>query len=277
MLLAATLVAARVHSADSSLAITTPWMVVWTCGGIALSRWICPWHASRTMSLLSWGVGALFACVWWPVATPAQLALLTGMVLLDAAWRGLGCGFVLPGKQPGLSSARILARGAAARSEAAVAPVDGSDTPKLPLSEPQPTEAPETGTVAAQDVEDAAAKGDEQLAVTGSFADERSEQTTQWFLRRVEDDLEVCEGELRVEFGAGIREVTLHVAFCPPLPTMPQVDFEDVDGRGWQVQASAVYPYGIRLSVRRSGRELAEECGRVAYWAQATRQSRPAA
>lgn len=277
MLLAVTLVASHVFRSEYPNPLETAWLVAWTCGGIALSRWTCPWHASGTITLISWGVGALFGCVWWPVATPAQRVLLTGMVLLDAALRGLALGFVVSTRQLGLSSAAIVEGNPASKLGMAVVPADDSATSTLSATAPQPDEDHCAGAAPAEDVGLAADTGDEYLTVTGVLADDRSEQTTQWLLRRVEDDLEVCEGELRVEFGAGIREVTLHVAFCPPLPTMPRVDFDDVDGRGWQVQATAVYPYGIRLSVRRSGRELAEECGRVAYWAQAPRQSRPAA
>jgi len=103
------------------------------------------------------------------------------------------------------------------------------------------------------------------------------ETANQWMVRRDEEGSEICEGQMRVEFAAGEREVTLHVSFCPPLPSIPHVELEDLDGQGWDLKATAAYSYGIRVTVRRGTRSSTGESGRIAYWASAERTIRDAA
>jgi hypothetical protein len=88
-----------------------------------------------------------------------------------------------------------------------------------------------------------------------------------WMTRRTDDDGEVCEGHVRVEFADGVRETAVHVAFCPSFSAIPDVELEDVDGLGWELKTTAVYPYGLRIAVRRGARDAAAASGRVAYWA----------
>jgi hypothetical protein len=90
---------------------------------------------------------------------------------------------------------------------------------------------------------------------------------SQWMQRRDDDDGEICEGHVRVDFAEGAREATVHVAFCPPLPSVPTVELEDIDGLGWELKTAAAYPYGLRITVRRGPRETAAAAGHVAYWA----------
>lgn len=79
------------------------------------------------------------------------------------------------------------------------------------------------------------------------------EDVTQWMSRRATDDGEVVEGWLRVEFPAGQRETTAHVSFCPPLSGPPEMETEDLDGADLEVRVGTVFPFGARLSIRRSG------------------------
>lgn len=90
---------------------------------------------------------------------------------------------------------------------------------------------------------------------------------SQWMQRRNDEEGEVCEGHVRVDFAEGAREATVHVAFCPPLAAVPTIELEDVDGQGWELKTAAAYPYGLRITIRRGPRETAAASGHVAYWA----------
>ena len=82
---------------------------------------------------------------------------------------------------------------------------------------------------------------------------EHDEDITQWMSRRVTDDGELIEGWLRVEFPAGQREVIAHVSFCPPLSGPPEIETEDLDGANLEIRVGTAFPFGARLTVRRSG------------------------
>ncbi|MBS0204513.1 MAG: hypothetical protein JSS49_16540 [Planctomycetes bacterium] len=87
---------------------------------------------------------------------------------------------------------------------------------------------------------------------------ESDENQTLWLSRRQSDNGEQIEGWVRVPFASGQRETVIHVAFCPPLAHVPAVETEDLDGVGLEIRVAAVFPFGARLSVRRSG--PSEEC-----------------
>ena len=67
---------------------------------------------------------------------------------------------------------------------------------------------------------------------------------------REEDDTEVLYGKLRAEFTPGQRLAILHVAFCPPLPTVPDLTAEQLDGPPVEIKRAQVQPYGARLDLR---------------------------
>lgn len=79
------------------------------------------------------------------------------------------------------------------------------------------------------------------------------EDITQWMSRRMTDDGELIEGWLRVEFPACQREATAHVSFCPPLSGPPDIETEDLDGADLEIRVGTAFPFGTRLTVRRSG------------------------
>lgn len=79
------------------------------------------------------------------------------------------------------------------------------------------------------------------------------EDVTQWMSRRMTDDGELVEGWLRIEFPAGQREATAHVSFCPPLSGPPEIETEDLDGADLEIRVGTAFPFGARLTVRRSG------------------------
>ncbi len=105
---------------------------------------------------------------------------------------------------------------------------------------------------------------------------ESDENQTLWLSRRLTTDGEQIEGWVRVEFAPGQRETVVHVAFCPPLAGSPEIETEDLDGFGLEIRIAAVFPFGTRLSVRRSGPLDEGHTDRIGFIAQATATNRAA-
>jgi hypothetical protein len=102
------------------------------------------------------------------------------------------------------------------------------------------------------------------------------EGQTLWLSRRMTDDTEQIEGWVRVEFAAGQRETMIHVAFCPPLPGIPEIETEDLEGADLEIRIAAAFAFGARISVRRSGTLDASSTDRVGFIAQARSVNRAA-
>lgn len=62
---------------------------------------------------------------------------------------------------------------------------------------------------------------------------------------------ETVEGGLKVSFARGQRQQVLHVSFCPPLPSIPEVECELLDEAPVEVRVAAAHPYGLRIEARR--------------------------
>lgn len=75
-----------------------------------------------------------------------------------------------------------------------------------------------------------------------------------WMQRATSDDglRETAEGIVTVSFAAGQKFAVAHVAFCPLLPGVPEVDCEPADGADVRWKIAARQPYGLRIEVRRS-------------------------
>lgn len=83
---------------------------------------------------------------------------------------------------------------------------------------------------------------------TADVADDRLSQ--QWARRREADGSEIIRGQARATFDTGVRTATVHVAFCPPLESAPQITFElpqEVDVR---VKTGQLLPYGARFDLK---------------------------
>lgn len=122
---------------------------------------------------------------------------------------------------------------------------------------------------------------DDELAETGNgideeAADELDGSLTLWLARRQTDEGEQIEGWVRVPFAAGQRETTVHVAFCPPMSACPEIETEELDGAGLEIRVAAVFPFGVRLSVRRSGKLDDRNSDRIGFIAQALPAQRAA-
>lgn len=86
-----------------------------------------------------------------------------------------------------------------------------------------------------------------------------------WQKRIAHPEGDVIEGGGRVDFAAGQKEVLVHLAFCPPLSTVPVIHGEDALGGELEVRAEAVHTFGARLSVRRLAGIAAAETRVIAY------------
>ena len=99
---------------------------------------------------------------------------------------------------------------------------------------------------------------------------------TLWLSRRLTDDGELIEGWVRIQFFEGQRETLVHIAFCPPLAGNPELETEDLDGVGLEIRVAAVFPFGARISVRRSGSLDERHLDRVGFIAHAQPNRRAA-
>lgn len=90
-------------------------------------------------------------------------------------------------------------------------------------------------------------------------------EPTQWQKRLVVDGRELIEGETLVDFAAGQKEAVVHLSFCPPLASTPEIHAEDNLGGDLEIRTEAAHPYGARLTVRRTAEFNAAESRQIAY------------
>lgn len=69
---------------------------------------------------------------------------------------------------------------------------------------------------------------------------------------------DVLEGQLTAVFAAGARQTVLHVPFIPPFAEVPRVECEVADGSDSRIKVGTVFPYGVRLELKRSTPDLPE-------------------
>lgn len=70
--------------------------------------------------------------------------------------------------------------------------------------------------------------------------------------RRMPDGGETVHAVMRVSFAATQRTATGHLAFCPPLASTPEVEFEQTDGPECRIALAACLAHGLRLELKRS-------------------------
>ena len=97
-----------------------------------------------------------------------------------------------------------------------------------------------------------------------------------WLSRRATDDGEVIEGWMRATFLAGQREATIHVSFCPPLSGSPEIETEDLDGSELEIRVASIFPFGLRMTARRSGSTREPQAARIGFVATAATTRRAA-
>jgi hypothetical protein len=90
---------------------------------------------------------------------------------------------------------------------------------------------------------------------------------------QTEDGRDICQGTVRSRFAAGQRTEIVHVAFCPPFQTTPQLEIEPLEGPDVEVKPTQTLPYGARMELRLSRVARTEETTLVRFSAT---EARPA-
>ncbi len=75
---------------------------------------------------------------------------------------------------------------------------------------------------------------------------------TQQFIRTQSATTDRLQGWLQTALAAGERNVTLHVAFCPPFDESPRVALRQLSGPSSRVKPVQVLPFGMRLELKRT-------------------------
>ena len=83
--------------------------------------------------------------------------------------------------------------------------------------------------------------------IDGVPPDEVSQQLVR---SRVADGAEELSGWLRLAFAAGQRTGSIHVAFCPPFATAPELTIEQSGGPEARIKTAQLLPYGARIDLK---------------------------
>lgn len=205
------------------------------------------WHALASVSLAVSGV-TLATCapdVLWGWAVLAVVLAEEGAVyewLRRAGWwQSLGRRQSHGGQGVGTSAAGADSEGQAVTVSSTVAAAGGE------LAVAQPVRTPAAVAVSADvDADAESAELDEELETAW-----QPPGVTQQWTRGVEPaGGEYVEGLLYVDFVAGQRTETLHVAFCPPLANLPKIQLQPVDGPAVMASVGQVELFGARFEVR---------------------------
>lgn len=80
--------------------------------------------------------------------------------------------------------------------------------------------------------------------------------TTFWLTRKSSSDgIDRIQGGVTLDFPAGIKTLTYHLPFSPPLPSVPTIECEQVGGSPVRVKEAFCRTYGARLEIRRAHAE----------------------
>jgi hypothetical protein len=73
---------------------------------------------------------------------------------------------------------------------------------------------------------------------------------SQRLTRAREDGVEMIFGILRCDFASNLRQQNIHIAFCPPLNSRPELTVDQVDGPTARIRATVVESYGAGMEVK---------------------------
>jgi hypothetical protein len=90
---------------------------------------------------------------------------------------------------------------------------------------------------------------------------------------REPDGCEVVRGYVRCPFAAGERTTSAHVAFCPPLASVPELTFEQLEGPPAAITAGQAVAFGARLDLRLSAAPREPTSVLVEFYARAAKNS----
>lgn len=266
--LSTVLVASRRYSGAYAGPLPTAALVVAVLLAVTMSLaslWLFRRDQSRTHStviawlpeLTAWAIPTVFALVIAAAAAPAQLGSVFGIAAIGAVVLGVTVLETTDWWANAMSKPQPVAATAAVE----IAPIK-VDSP-IEINVVGETPHPAAVFLSDEEAEPADEEPDDGI-------------TTQWMTRRDEPDGEAIEGTVRVHFTPGQRESVVHVTFCPPLSSVPDVELECIDGDEWQLKTEAALPYGLRIQIRRSAGVTLDQSGRIAYLATAIGHSKAA-
>jgi hypothetical protein len=87
----------------------------------------------------------------------------------------------------------------------------------------------------------------------------------------------VCRGRCVAQFSAGQSVATVHIPFLPAFDSLPEFSCEVVDDPSIRSRTPAVYRYGARVELRRTGEIAHAICVAIRFQASAAAQSSRAA
>jgi hypothetical protein len=257
------------------------WSLLVICLGLDLSRlpsWLSPGIVLLVSIISSCSVlliqesgfskSSLSRGSSWARATIALLIPFAWSMLLSD-WRSPFLGFALVLTALGPVGTVLLLS-----SQAKFRPIDQPIAPQADCGRcPSPVQADESipgSTEKLDEVEEEVVEksvstvrlaefATEPAKKTDSFSESPASDVTQWLTRSHTAEGEIIEGGFRVDFQAGQRDSTIHVSFCPPFSQTPKISTRDLDEANLEIQVAASFPFGARLTVRRSGQTKSSE------------------
>ena len=95
----------------------------------------------------------------------------------------------------------------------------------------------------------------ESLVVT----DDNEQILQQLFRVHDQSDRETVYGTVRADFASGQRTAVVHVGFCPPLKSLPDIEVEAQPGYDAKIKVVQALAHGTRLDIRRPPHEV-DQC-----------------
>lgn len=93
--------------------------------------------------------------------------------------------------------------------------------------------------------------GDNSPPLPLSLSPPHSPSLLQQFTRTRDDASEIISGTARIDFASGEQTAALHLAFCPPLGSDPEIEAE-ADEAEVEIRVTESRTYGMRLEAKRS-------------------------
>ncbi|REJ65473.1 MAG: hypothetical protein DWQ31_17980 [Planctomycetota bacterium] len=82
------------------------------------------------------------------------------------------------------------------------------------------------------------------------------ENASQQMIRlRTPEGQDVCHGWVRATFDEGQQHQVVHLAFCPPFQTRPELATSLADGQAVEIRHAQLMPYGARVELKRDRSE----------------------
>lgn len=127
----------------------------------------------------------------------------------------------------------------------------------------EPLRSPAAGQIAAEPVfaADGAQPSDDETDQTEGLDDEQLDPRVQQMQTRSRGERgeERISGWQRAGVPAGAQSVSAHVAFCPPLERVPQLQVHQLEGPDAQIKVAVAQPFGARFDLRLS-KPAAADC-----------------